>query len=117
MLYLVRSYPVFFETLATALPHLTKVAVTVYKDLQKLSWGFPDDLFKLPFTMNEFGRNLLTATPQTCWQYMKQLQKVSERFTLTSLDVEGTHDLRLPAFLPTADPDFFQIDGSGVALI
>ena len=115
MLFLVRSYTVFLGELAAALPNLTKVAVTIDQDLQKLSWKSPND--DVPVISNDLVGRLFAETTWTSWQYMQGLQELSERFALTSLDGDGTHSLDLSLFFSTRCPRVLRGAGARVELL
>ena len=106
MLFLVRSYTVFLEELAAALPNLTKVAVTINQGLQRLGWSSPD--LGVSDTSNDLVGRLFAKSTWTPWQYMQGLRDLSERFTFTSLGRDGTHALNMLDFVSKRCPNYLQ---------
>ena len=114
-LFLVRSYKVFLGELAAALPNLTKVAVNINQDLQKLDWRSPD--LGLPAVSNDLVGQLFAETIWTSWQYMQGLQDLSGRFALTSLDRDDIHALGLSSLFCGCGPSYLQFAEARVELL
>ena len=114
-LFLVRSYKIYLGELAAALPNLTKVAVTISQDLQRLGWRSPD--LGVLDTSNDLVGQLSAETTWTTWQYMQGLRELSERFAFTSLDKDGTHALDLSLFCSSRCPRNLRTVGARVELL